>query len=244
MTTQVFIGLEGREYAKRKDSMAVEIFSRPKPTQQGPTKKPAIKPAEEKGPTTALVVKPKDASTGKFVKRTKTHAPTGREFTEYLREYVQGRLEVSDETGKLTKDSKKRMERILDNQIFIASDSTVEARSASVKAAQLILERCYGRAPMADEDRASMERAAVKIIIVTSPDLPNMGEIQPREKLIPSFIDAEVLHTNEPQLSAVEMQPEEKPKAPKAKPEPVLCSCQVDSRKYCVNLEHRSSLGI
>jgi hypothetical protein len=182
--------------------------------------------------TTALAVKPTDEK-GRFIKRTKAHAPTGREITSFIREYLQGRLEVSDETGKLTKDSKKRMERILDNQVFIASDATVEARSASVKAAQLLMERAYGRASASDEDRASMERAAVRIVIVTPPDLPNMGEMQPREKITPNFadapfVDAELIQQN-PRLTAEQMNPDKELK----KPEPVLCECATQSPRYC-----------
>lgn len=201
---------------------------------QQPTAKAAVPAAKPRG------------QNGRFGKH-KTHAPSGREMTQFLREYLCGhKFEVLDTTGELVKDSKTRLERILDNQLFIASDSTVEARSASVKAAQLLMERSYGRTQESDESREDLQRQQVKTIFITVPQLPCQGELKPAEELRPHFdgaqpfIEGEVLYTN-PQLSAAEMQPkvevkkpEAKPKFPKAEEGPNPgCRCDTESPMYC-----------
>jgi hypothetical protein len=194
--------------------MTVEIFPRPKPTTQ-------LKAAEQE--VQAVVIPNSNgvgtcvrhrAKNGMFQKKPKPPSAAA------VRQAVASKLTTPDETGV------SPYEKSIDAMIVLSQSTNEKESSSAVKAFEAL-----GKASgFADKPE---ERQQFVSIVITMPDLPNMGEIQPREKLIPSFIDAEVLHTNVPQLSASEMQPQEKPKAPKEKPEPVLCECATQSPRYC-----------
>jgi len=134
---------------------------------------------------------------GKFVKKPRA-MPETREVTRAMREFLNQKLEADDE-GKLIKSSKNRIQQQLENihRIAINTSGDPKAMMAAIAAFEALHARAHGKVSPGDQELGALERAGVKIVVLTAPELPNSGEIQPREKPTPSFIEAEIIDVKE-----------------------------------------------
>jgi hypothetical protein len=160
---------------------------------------------------TELVAVPnKDGSTrialrakegGRFVKR-QPAMPDGKEVTRAMRKAL-AKLEADPTTGRLTKNSRNAVMRMMENMVRIATNTSEDAKamSAAVQAYKEVMARAYGVPGKTDEDREDLKTAGVKIVLIPSPELMHDKTIEIGERLKqptqPKFIEGEVISTNE-----------------------------------------------
>ena len=82
-----------------------------------------------------------------------------------------------------------------------AGDSKEAAKDAmaSVKAAELLRLLLYGKVSMSEADKESLQENPIRTVVLTLPNIPEGKDHTKIEKPTqPSWIDAEVVNTNEP----------------------------------------------
>lgn len=168
-------------------------------TDSDPKEKPVEAPQEKpKGPT-AITVRAgkdkfrqmlKDPSSGKFLRMPKK-MPDSREVTRFLRNLGNSKLEVGPD-GRLTKSSKSLIQNMTENicRIAMYDGNDPKMAAAAVAGYETVMARMWGKTSMSDQDAGALERAGVKIVVISAPALPNEGELVPREMLKPSFSEA------------------------------------------------------
>lgn len=126
---------------------------------------------------------------GQFVKQPKKMADT-REVTRALRDIGNRKL-TANWDGTLTKSSRTLIEDTAYNLLRIASYKGNDSKMAQVAVAawEAFMTRAHGKAAPGDAELGALERAGVKIVVLTAPDLPSEGELQPREQLKPNFTE-------------------------------------------------------
>lgn len=158
--------------------------------------------------TTAIVVKTpqgerimlKDSS-GKFVKKPKIRG-NSKEINDAMRR-VLTTVEADPLTGKLTKNSKNHIVKMTLNMARIAEydGEDPKSKSAAVQAYTAVMNRAYGMPNKSDEEREDSKLSGVKFVIIQRPELMNNDVVnfEDRQKQPdkPSFIDAEIVNTNE-----------------------------------------------
>lgn len=145
-----------------------------------------------------FTVRPIDPITHKFVKKPTKKAST-EEVTRIGREFLNQRVE-KDSNGNITKSSKTRYMQWLEvlNDHIMNSAGTNDAKMVMAAGSlfKIITERVYG--PARDIDIETF-KTGVKIVVLTAPELPNIGEIQPRDKPVPNFIEGEFITDPKPE---------------------------------------------
>lgn len=158
----------------------------------------------------------KDQKSGKFVKKPKKAPKDTREVTQYMRDFLSTQVATGD---TLDRSARSRLLHILENMADIATfDSSnvcvgvdkdgnaiygpdAKMAMASVKAAELLMLRAYGKPAPSSEEMDALKRSGVRIVVVEQPQIihPEVQEEKPRAEIKPVFIEAEVVSTNEPQ---------------------------------------------
>lgn len=114
---------------------------------------------------------------GYFAKGNKAHESSRTKLTNEFRKFIE---ELNDKTTSQT-----RLREIFQS---LYETAIGQGRSA-VAAATLILDRCYGRVPLADEDQAAIRAGGITIVIPGMPPTP-----PPPLKLNPAeFIEGEII---------------------------------------------------
>lgn len=137
-----------------------------------------------------------DPKTHKFIKQPKK-MPDSRELTRNFRNWSLSKLEV-DSNGQLTKSSKTIMQNMLESMYKIAMLSYgQDAKSlvAAVAAYKELKESIWGKNPPSDAELGALERAGVRVVVLTDPSLsfPKVETYEEREHSKPekpSFADA------------------------------------------------------
>ena len=153
---------------------------------------------------------------GKFVKQPKT-MPKSEDMTRYLRNLLNTAEANAD--GKITRGSKTRIRKMLDNAIKNASmdaerpvfdklgnqvfneDGTPllvvdpKVMMASAQNLKEVMLRAYGAPSKSDEELNAMKLQTVKVVIMQHPEMMDktVVEDKPHEKPVPAFIDAEII---------------------------------------------------
>lgn len=137
---------------------------------------------------------------GKFVKKPRRMITT-LEITRM------GRKLMNMPTGeKVGKRDINRFQKLFLTLYEIATNenSKTDAKfaMASVQAAKELMLRVGGKPSSSDEEIEAFKQSGIKVILLSTPELmhPQLVEGETKkEKLKPSFIDAEIVHTNEPE---------------------------------------------
>jgi len=133
---------------------------------------------------------------GRFVKSGPKLIPT-IEITAQARKWLHTKY---SSTGKITKESKTRFEEMQQCIFEIATgNSKLDPKSqmAAVSAYEALMLRAHGKPSINDEEKDALKQAGIRVVVISTPhELPVSEETQ-REKLKPSFIDAEVVSINE-----------------------------------------------
>jgi uncharacterized tellurite resistance protein B-like protein len=153
---------------------------------------------------------------GKF-KKQKTTMPKTLDVTRLLRNLLL--QSVAGPDGKMRKGDKTRIRAMFDNIFEIASMSpeqpvfdkfgnpivdengkAVTAKDAkiamaSVQAFKELMSRAYGMPSKSDEEMDALKTQGVKIVVIAPPNMMDkeVYEEKPKEKLVPAFIDAEIV---------------------------------------------------
>jgi hypothetical protein len=145
----------------------------------------------------------KDPKTGKFLKKPKP-MPDAKEVTRLMRTLLnsaEGELDSATGKVRVVKGTKTRFRKMFDNMIRIASneDNDPKAMMAAVKAFEVVALRALGKPSASDEELEALKVSGVKVVIIQPPELQHREVLEERshDKLTPSFIEAEVVHTNE-----------------------------------------------
>jgi hypothetical protein len=155
---------------------------------------------------------------GKFAKQ-KTTAASSSQARDVLRNLLEQAEAGPD--GRMRRGDKSRYRKILDNQIknammdaerpildkmgnpiiidgkpLTAVDPKV--MMASTQAFKELTLRAYGAPSKSDEEIEAMKTQGVKVVVIAPPEMLNkeVVEEKPKEKLVPSFIDAVEITTN------------------------------------------------
>lgn len=159
---------------------------------------------KEGGVRTALV-----NAQGKFVKQPKK-MPEGREMQRVLRNFGLDKLEVGPD-GRLTKSSKSLVLNMTENiaRIAMYSGNDGKAMAAAVAAYNILMERMWGKNAPSDQELGALERAGVRVVVLSAPELMHPEELteeqlRPAAPVRPSFaeapfIEGTVVSTNAPQ---------------------------------------------
>jgi len=166
---------------------------------------------EEKPDTTALAIRRKDGSIqtvlkgadGRFAKRERKMVPT-RDVTAEIRKFINGIGEIeSTESGKMTRDSKSRLVRMMESLYKIVMEGSTDPKSmqAAVQAFEALMLRGHGKPALNDEEQDALKRAGIRTVFIAIPnevkETESSNDIE-RPKL-PSFasdlptIDAEIV---------------------------------------------------
>lgn len=144
----------------------------------------------------------KDPVTGKIVPKPKRMVTT-LEVTQLGRKFLD--MPVPDIKG-LSKRSKKRIEMMFEMMYDISTNELAKTdpkyAMAASQAFEKLTRRIYGKETISDEEKDALSRAGVKIVVIPAPAIMN-PEIVPSHQLVerpkkPSFIEAEIVSTNEP----------------------------------------------
>lgn len=132
---------------------------------------------------------------GKFVKQPKK-MPEGRELQRVMRNFGLDKLEVGSD-GHLTKSSKSLVLNMTENMARIASYSGNDgkAMAAAVSAYKEIMERMWGKNSPSDQELGALERAGVRVVVLTAPELMHPEplteeQLRPAAPVRPSFAEA------------------------------------------------------
>ena len=173
------------------------------------TVQPEAQPEKPEGPTALTIAAGngkfktvlKDGKSGKFVKKPRA-MPETREMTRMMREFLNKKITADDE-GNIVKADKTVAEQILLNMLRIAVNQNPDPKwgQNAIAATEWLHRRAHGKDAPGDAELGALERSGVKFVYVTAPNLPNQGELKPREPVKPSFeeapyIDAEVIEQN------------------------------------------------
>ena len=154
---------------------------------------------------------------GKFQKKKKS-MPKTEEITRYMRELL-NKAEAGPD-GKVVSGSKTRFRRMFDNIFNIAAADPMQlvmdklgnvlinnetgkpytyfdakCAMSSTQAFKELMLRVYGMPSKSDEEIDALKKEGVKIVIIAPPEMVNKEIVAEtaREKLVPSFIDAEII---------------------------------------------------
>lgn len=154
---------------------------------------------------------------GKFQKKPKSK-PKSEEIVRYMRELL-NKAEAGPD-GRFTRGDKTRFRRMFDNIFSIAAadpmqpvkdkfgnilidDETgrpltyfdAKCAMASTQAFKELMLRAYGMPSKSDEELDALKQEGVKIVVIAPPEMMNkeIVEEKPKEKLVPSFIDADIV---------------------------------------------------
>lgn len=168
------------------------------------------KPLDPPEGTTAIVVKNRFGGgesvrlkneKGQFVRKQRP-MPDGREIKRLGRMELM-KLEADPTTGKITKGSRRKFQRVIDNMYRIATneDSDPKAMAAAKQAADWIWLNFVGKPSETDEDKDDNKLAGIKFVVIQQPELMHKEsmDIEDRfkEREKPSFIEAEVVRTDD-----------------------------------------------
>jgi hypothetical protein len=136
-----------------------------------------------------------DPKTHKFVKQPKK-MPETREVTRLWREALNKKIQA-DANGNLTKSSKTRLEQIFERMVAIATNDSADPKwgQNAIAAAEFIMTRAHGKAAPGDAELGALERAGVRVVVLTDPSLSH-PEVEAYEDRLhskpekPSFADA------------------------------------------------------
>lgn len=135
-----------------------------------------------------------DSASGRFMKQPK-RMPETREVTRQLRNFLNNKAEVGGD-GRLTKSSKSLLSNIFENIASIAlnQSSDPKAMMAAVAAAEWLMLRGHGKPSPGDAELGALEKAGVRVVVITSPDLMHKETLSEEERqaekpVKPSFAD-------------------------------------------------------
>lgn len=162
---------------------------------------------EQKSDVTAIVVTRKGkteellkGSDGRFVKKPRRMVTT-LEITRMGRRLMN--MPVGEKLGK--KDM-NRFDKIFMSLYDIATSENAKDdpkyAMASVQAAKELMLRVAGKPSASDEEIDAFKKNGIKFVMLPVPEMMNPQPIEEEEKvkkLKPSFIDAEIVKTNEPE---------------------------------------------
>jgi hypothetical protein len=137
--------------------------------------------------------------TKKWVKKPRA-MPSTKEVTALGRKLLNSAEAGPD--GHPIKGTPTRHRKIFDNLVRIATSDTNDPKAlmSVIKAAELIYLRYYGKPSVSEEELDALKGGQqIRVVIVQPPELQNKEVVQekPKELLKPSFLEAEIVSTNE-----------------------------------------------
>jgi len=141
---------------------------------------------------------------GQFVRKQRP-MPDGREFKRIGRNALM-KLEADPVTGKITKGSKSKFQKIFDNMVMIATNPLAENdakyAAASKQAADWIMLNFIGKPSETDEDKEDNKLAGIKFVLIQQPELMHKDSVDVEDRFKepekPAFIDAEFVTDGSP----------------------------------------------